>query len=117
MHKEFIMNQGAKEIIYPVTDIAQAKAQFSKLLGVEPFVDSPYYVGFMVGGQQIGLDPNGHRHGATAYYQVDDLRASLNALLEAGAETIQDVRDVGHGKLVASVKDASGNIIGLFQMP
>ena len=77
---------------------------------------SPYYVGYRVGDQEVGLDPHGHRGaGAVAYYLVDDIKESLQQLLEAGAETLQDVKDVGGGKLVASVKDTDGNAIGLMQ--
>ena len=111
------MNDGIKTIIYPVKDIAQAKTLYSKLLGIEPYVDEPYYVGFKVGGQDIGLDPNGHNAGMTAYYHVDDIQKSLQSLLDAGAEPVQEVKDVGGGTLIASVKDADGNIIGLRQMP
>ena len=114
------MTEGVKTIIYPVKDLAQAKQLFSALLGVEPVADKPYYVGYRVGGQDIGLDPNGHRQGMTGpvcYWHVDDLRQTLQALLAAGAETQQDVKDVGGGKLTALVKDADGNIIGLLQMP
>jgi predicted enzyme related to lactoylglutathione lyase len=112
------MNQGAKNIICPVSDVAQAKRLYGTLLGVEPYVDSPYYVGYRVGDQEVGLDPHGHRGaGAVAYYQVDDIKESLQQLLEAGAETLQDVNDVGGGKLVASVKDTDGNAIGLMQNP
>ena len=107
------MNQGIQTIIYPVTDIAQAKALFSTLLGKEPYADAPYYVGFKVGDQDIGLDPNGHKHGMTPYYQVDDIKQSLQALLNADATTVQDVTDVGGGKLIAVVKDTEGNVIGL----
>jgi predicted enzyme related to lactoylglutathione lyase len=108
------MNQGAKTIICPVSDVAQAKRLYSTLLGVGPYVDSPYYVGFRVGDQEVGLDPHGHRGaGAVAYYQVDDIKESLRELLE----TLQDVKDVGGGKLVASVKDTDGNAIGLMQNP
>lgn len=53
------MNQGIKTIIYPVKDLAHAKTLFSKLLGIEPYVEGVYYVGFRVGDQEIGLDPNG----------------------------------------------------------
>lgn len=109
------MNQGLNTIVYPVNDIAKAKAVFTALLGKEPYVDQPYYVGYKLGKQDIGLDPNGHRHGATPYYDVDDIRTTLGALLAAGAQTIEDVKDVGGGKLVASVRDADGNIIGLSQ--
>jgi predicted enzyme related to lactoylglutathione lyase len=112
------MNQGVKTIIYPVSDLAGAKKLFSALLGAEPLVDQPYYVGWKVGGEDIGLDPNGHKAGLTgplAYYHVDDIKASLHSLVETGAQILQDVRDVGGGKLTASVKDADGNSIGLIQ--
>jgi predicted enzyme related to lactoylglutathione lyase len=109
------MNQGVKTVVYPVNDLVKAKALFTALLGVEPYADAPYYVGYKVGGQDIGLDPNGHKHGMTPYYQVDDIKQSLQALLNAGATPVQDVTDVGGGKLIAVVKDADGNIIGLTQ--
>lgn len=114
------MNQGIKTVIYPVKDIAQAKALYSKLLGVEPYMDEAYYVGFKIGDQDIGLDPNGHQQGMTGpvnYFQVGDIKSSLQSLLDAGAQIQQDVKDVGGGKLIASVKDADGNIIGLIQLP
>lgn len=112
------MNQGVKTVIYPVSDVAKAKRLYSALLGVDPYTDAPYYVGFRVGDQEIGLDPHGHRGaGAVPYYEVDDIKQSLQQLLEAGAETVEDIKDVGGGKLIASVKDADGNAIGLTQNP
>jgi predicted enzyme related to lactoylglutathione lyase len=109
------MNQGIKTVIYPVTDLAQAKATFQAFLGAEPNADSPYYVGFKVGDMDIGLDPNGHKAGMTAYYAVDDIKQSLQLLLDAGAQIEQQIKDIGGGGLIASVRDASGNIIGLRQ--
>jgi len=112
------MNQGIRTIIYPVKDIAQAKALYSKLLGVEPYSDQAYYVGYRVGDQEIGLDPNGHKMGLTGpldYYHVSDIKKSLQLLLEAGALELQAIKDVGGGKLIASVKDADNNVIGLIQ--
>lgn len=114
------MSSGIKTFIYPVKDLDQAKALFSVLLDVEPDMDGPYYVGYTVDGQNIGLDPNGHRQGMTGpvgYWHVEDVKASLQALLDAGAQAHQEPRDVGGGKLVASVKDADGNVIGLVQAP
>lgn len=111
------MNQGIKAAIYPVKDIVKAKAMFAKLLGVAPYTDSAYYVGYKVGDIDIGLDPNGHKEGMTLYYDVTDIKSSLQALLDAGAYTVQAVNDVGQGLLIASVKDADGNIIGLRQQP
>ncbi|MDQ6922185.1 MAG: glyoxalase [Candidatus Dormibacteraeota bacterium] len=104
---------------YP-RDVARAKALYSTLLGTEPYADSPYYVGFKVGDQEIGLDPNGHRSGASGpigYWEVEDINATLQSLLGAGALTQQEVKDVGGGLLIATVKDADGNILGLRQSP
>jgi len=112
------MNQGIKTIIFPVKDVAKAKALFAKLIGSEPVVDGPYYVGFKVGGQDIGLLPNGHAQGMTAplgYFHVDDIKKTLETLVNEGAQIQQAVKDVGAGRLVASVKDFDGNSIGLIQ--
>jgi len=114
------MSQGTKLVVYPVKDIEQAKALYSKLLGVEPYVVSSYYTGFRVGDQELGLDPNGHRKGMTgpiSYWQVDDIHESLRLLLDAGAQVQQEVQDVGGGLLIAWVKDADGNVTGLRQNP
>ena len=97
-----------------------AKTLYGALLGVEPSTDQPYYVGFQVGDQEIGLDPNGHHEGAAgpvAYWHVDDIEQSLQSVLDAGAEVEQAVKDVGGGKLTAMAKDADGNVIGLIQEP
>ena len=112
------MTTGLKTIVYPVKNLDRAKALFGALLEVEPYADEPYYVGYRASGQDVGLDPNGHGKGMTGpvpYWHVDDLRGRLAALLESGAELLQDVQDVGGGRLIASVKDADGNLIGLLQ--
>jgi len=95
------MSQGIKTVIYPVTDLARAKATFQKFLGVEPYADQRYYVGFRVGDLDIGLDPNGHKAGMTAYYDVDDIKQSLQSLLDAGAQIEQEIKDIGGGGPIA----------------
>jgi len=112
------MASGLKTIIYPVKDLAGAKALYGNLLGVEPYVDQPYYVAFNVDGTDVGLDPNGHAKGMTGalpYWHVADIQASIKHLVAAGGELQQDATDVGGGNLIASVKDTDGNIIGLMQ--
>lgn len=112
------MDKGIRLFVFPVKDIARAKTLYSRLLGTAPYVDAAYYVGFRVGDQEIGLDPNGHNKGMTGavgYWQVNDIKKSLQVLLDAGAQLQQAVKDVGGGKLTAWVKDADGNIIGLMQ--
>jgi predicted enzyme related to lactoylglutathione lyase len=112
------MTSGIRTVIYPVKDLAKAKTLYRELLGVEPYMDEAYYVGFNAEGQDIGLDPHGHSQGMTGpvgYWHVDDIKRSLKALLDADAEAQQEVKDVGGGKLIASVKDTDGNVIGLIQ--
>jgi predicted enzyme related to lactoylglutathione lyase len=111
------MTEGIQTVIYPVNDLAVAKARFTALLGIEPYADSPYYVGYKVAGQDIGLDPNGHRAGAVAYVTVTDIKDRLQSLVDAGAEVSEELKDVGGGRLIASVKDPDGNLIGLLQDP
>jgi predicted enzyme related to lactoylglutathione lyase len=109
---------GVKTVIYPVRDLPAAKALFSGLLGVEPAMDEPYYVGYRVADQDIGLDPAGHSKGMTgpvAYWHVDDIEQAFKALVAGGAKEVQAVNDVGGGKLVAIVNDVDGNHIGLIQ--
>ena len=112
------MTAGIKTLIFPVRDLANAKTMFGRLLGVEPHADQPYYVGFKLNGQDIGLDPNGHRSGMTgpvAYLHVEDIQKSVQVLLEAGGEVQGKIRDFGGGWQTVTVKDADGNPIGLLQ--
>lgn len=114
------MSAGIASILYPVTDLARAKAVYTTLFGVQPHVDSSYYVGFQVNGQEIGLVPNGQRQGLTGptpYVQVDDINQRLEQLVAAGATVQQQPRDVGGGRLVALASDADGNALGLIQDP
>jgi len=112
------MTSGIRTFIYPVKDLPRARALYSKLSGVKPDMDEAYYVAFSVEDQHIGLDPNGHSQGMmgpVGYWHVDDVKKTLKTLLDAGAEVQQEIKDVGGGKLIASVKDADGNVIGLIQ--
>ncbi|HSZ87688.1 MAG TPA: hypothetical protein VK787_16760, partial [Puia sp.] len=68
------MNKGIKTILYPVKDMTQAKTLFSKFLGVDPYADQPYYVGFKIDGQDIGLVPNNPEAAVAAFFQVDDIK-------------------------------------------
>ena len=112
------MASGVKIFIYPVKDLDRAKSLFGALLGAEPAIDSPYYVQFEIGDQRLGLDPNGHTRGfpgSVGYWEVEDVNARFQELLAAGATEHECPKDVGNGALIASVKDADGNVIGLIQ--
>ena len=103
-------------LVYPVTDVETAKLFYGRFLGTEPYADTPYYVGYRVGDQEIGLDPNS-KEGPIAYIDVDDIKEALQQMTGAGAEIVQDVRDVARGLLIAQVKDPDGNVVGLRQQP
>jgi len=110
--------QGIKTVLHPVSDVEQAKVLYTALLGVAPQTDSPYYVGFDVAGQHIGLLPGGGPQGLTApvaYWHVDDIEAKLAEVTAAGATIKDPANDVGGGRVVASVIDADGNVLGLIQ--
>ena len=112
--------QGIKIVLHPVSDLAAAKAVYAALLGVPPTADADYYVGFEAEGQHIGLLPGGGPQGMTspvAYWQVADIEAKLAEVTAAGATVKEPARDVGGGRLVASVTDADGNVLGLMQDP
>jgi predicted enzyme related to lactoylglutathione lyase len=110
--------QGVKTILHPVTDLAKAKAVYTALLGVEPQADAPFYVGYDVEGQQIGLVPNADRQGITspvAYWHVADIAAKLAEVTAAGAAVKDAPREVAAGRLVATFTDPDGNVLGLIQ--
>jgi predicted enzyme related to lactoylglutathione lyase len=112
--------QGIKIVLHPVSDLARAKVVYSALLGVSPQADSSYYVGFEAAGQQIGLVPGGGPQGMTspvAYWQVADIEAKLAEVTAAGATVNEPPHDVGGGRLVATVTDPDGNVLGLLQDP
>jgi predicted enzyme related to lactoylglutathione lyase len=112
--------QGIKTVLHPVADLAAAKPVYTALLGLPPQTDSDYYVGYDVGGQHIGLVPRGGPQGMTSpvtYWEVADIKARLAEVTAAGGAVKDPVRDVGGGRLVASVSDADGNVLGLLQDP
>jgi predicted enzyme related to lactoylglutathione lyase len=104
-------------VVFPASDLAKEKAVFTALVGTEPYADSNYYVGYRVDDVEIGLDPNAQQNGPIVYWETDDIAASLEQLKSAGASDRDAPKDVGGGMLVASVTDASGNVIGLRQKP
>jgi len=113
-------NEGIKTVLHPVSDLAAAKPVYTALLGVEPQADAPYYVGYDVAGQHIGLVPSGGAQGMTspvAYWHVSNIEAKLAEVTAAGATVQEPAHNVGGGRLVATVTDPDGNVLGLLQDP
>jgi predicted enzyme related to lactoylglutathione lyase len=110
--------EGIKTVLHPVSDLEAAKAVYTALLGQPPQSDAPYYVGYEAAGQQIGLVPGGGPQGMTspvAYWHVPDIEAKLAEVTAAGATVKEPAHEVGGGRLVATITDPDGNVLGLIQ--
>jgi predicted enzyme related to lactoylglutathione lyase len=113
---------GLRTVIYKVPDLARAKAWYSKAFGVKPYFDEPFYVGFSIGGFELGLDPDmtGVSPGAggvVPYWGVADIEAAVQDFTKTGATIKVPVTDVGGDIRVATVVDPFGNLVGLIQNP
>jgi predicted enzyme related to lactoylglutathione lyase len=118
-HEESSMIKGLRTVKVPVTDLARAKAWYGEVFGVTPYFDQPFYVGFAVGGFELGLVPDGTpgAAGAVAYWGVDDIEAEVERIVGLGASVIDPVQDVGEGIKVVELKDPFGKVLGLILNP
>lgn len=112
---------GLRTAIYHTPDIAAAKLWYMKVLGFPPYFDQPFYVGFNVGGFELGLSPDGgpddSKPASGAYWGVKDIAAAHARLLELGAAPRTEIQDVGEGIRVADVLDPWGNVFGIIENP
>ena len=116
------MFQGLRSVIYHAPELQRAKEWYARALGVQPYFDQPFYVGFNVAGYELGLDPDpssatGAGNSATAYWGVADVAAALARLVELCATERMGVQDVGGGIRLASVIDPFGNLFGIIENP
>jgi len=110
--------EGLRTVIYPSPDLDAAKAWWSELLGIEPYFDQSFYVGFDVAGYELGLLPDGDpADGALTYWGVGDVASAVATSLAAGATLHVAPSDVGEGIITASVRTPTGSILGLIYNP
>ena len=110
---------GLRTVIYPAKDLASAKAWYSQVLGATPYFDEPFYVGFSVGGFELGLLPDATpgTSGAQPLWGVVAAEVAFARLLELGAVALEPVTEVGGGIKVAAVQDPFGNRLGIIENP
>jgi predicted enzyme related to lactoylglutathione lyase len=113
--------RGIRSVIVQVDDLEKAKTFYSAALGRTPYFDQPFYAGYDVDGQELGLHPDVSKikpgpGGAIAYWKVDDIAASWDHLLALGGGAIEAPHDVGGDIKTAIVADPFGNLIGLIQI-
>jgi predicted enzyme related to lactoylglutathione lyase len=113
------MIQGLRTVIYPAPDLAAAKAWYTKVLDKPPYFDEPFYVGFSVGGFELGLIPDGapSTAGSQALWGTPDAAAEMKRLISLGAAVHEEVHEVGGGIQVGSVRDPFGNLFGIIENP
>lgn len=115
------MFQGLRTVIYHVDDLKKARKWYAEALGFEPYFDEPFYVGFNVGGFELGLDPDmsgvSTGNNAVAYWGVKDAEAAYRRMSDLGGKPHGDVREVGDGIRVATVTDPFGNVFGIIENP
>jgi predicted enzyme related to lactoylglutathione lyase len=106
---------GLRTVIYHTDNLDDAKAWYTKLIGHPPYFDQPFYVGFNVGGYELGLLPDGE--GVATYWGVVNIDDAFQRLLALGAKPKDAITDVGDGIKVASVVDPFGNVVGIIENP
>ncbi len=114
------MFTGLRSIIYPSSNLDADKEFWRKITGIAPYFEQQYYVGFNVGGCELGLDPNAAKEGLKypiTYWLVKDINGASEIVKTAGASENSAINDVGGGILMARFKDLSGNIFGLIENP
>lgn len=110
--------QGLRTAVYAAPDLNKAKEWYTKVLGVAPYFDEPFYVGFNVAGYEFALDPDGVvGEGVTTYWGVEDVEEEHARLMELGATPHKPIQEVGGGIKVAAVKDPFGNVFGIIYNP
>jgi predicted enzyme related to lactoylglutathione lyase len=109
---------GLRTVVYHAPNLAEAKEWFSETLHQNPYFDEPYYVGYNIGGFELGLDPEqtGWKQDIV-YWGVSDIELAVERLISAGAELVDGIRDVGGGIRLASVREPQGNILGVMENP
>jgi predicted enzyme related to lactoylglutathione lyase len=114
--------EGLRTVVYPSPDLDAAKRWWSGLLGQDPYFDEPFYVGFDVGGYELGLQPDDEAGqqglgGAVPYWGVADAAAAHARLVSLGAVSLGPVQEVGEGIRVAVLQDPFGNALGIIENP
>lgn len=109
------MFQGLRTVIYHVSNLKAATDWYTAVTGSPPYFNEPFYVGFNVGGYELGLLPDGD--GVATYWGTADIRAEHARLVALGAQAVEEIKDVGDGIFVATLRDPFGNVVGIIENP
>ena len=113
---------GLRTAKYTARNLQEARDWYARVLGIAPYFDEPFYVGFNVGGFELGIVPDENAapvraEAGLAYWGVTNADSAHARLLELGAVGVEPVEDVGGGIRVATVRDPFGNLLGVIENP
>lgn len=112
---------GLRTVIYMVPDMAEAKQWYTKAFGKAPYFDEPFYIGFEIGGYELGLYPESTNQkradNVETYWGVEDIKAEHARFLKLGAKEHTEIKEVGGGIEVTTLLDPWNNVIGLIYNP
>jgi catechol 2,3-dioxygenase-like lactoylglutathione lyase family enzyme len=109
---------GLRTVVYPAPDLAASKAWWAAALGIEPYLDQPFFVGFNPGGYELGLDPNADPAvGPRTYWGVRNIAAAAEHIIATGAVAVEPVQDVGEGIKLGTFRSPLGDLVGLIENP
>jgi catechol 2,3-dioxygenase-like lactoylglutathione lyase family enzyme len=109
---------GLRTVIYPAPNLDAAKKWWSELLGIEPYFDEPFFVGFSPGGYELGLDPNADPvAGPRTYWGVRNIEEASSKLIALGGTPDEVVSEVGDGIKIGTFRSPSGDIVGVIENP
>ena len=113
------MLQGLRTVIYPAPEFKKAPGWYTAVLGKKPYFEEPFYIGFDVGGYELGLQPNRApgTAGSVVYWGVEYIQVMWAKLFDLGATPDEEIMNVGGDIFVATVRDPFGNIFGIIQNP
>ncbi len=114
-------SQGLRTVGYYTNDLDKAKKWYSEVFETEPYFDEPFYIGFNIGGYELGLMPEEGEltkgNNVLVYWAVDDAAGAYEELISKGATAHSTPQDVGEGIIVAAVRDPWGNVLGIIYNP
>ena len=115
------MLKGLRTIVYHVTDLTLAKDWLFNVFGIQPYFDEPFYVGYNVGGFELGLDPDPENftegHSSVTFWGVEDIEACFKKMQSLDIKVHENPKNVGGAIWVGSIYDPFGNVIGLIENP
>lgn len=110
--------EGLRTVIYPAPDLDFAKQWWTALLGIDPYFDQPFYVGFSIAGYELALMPDANpADGALVYWGVPDVAEAVAVAMASGSSEHTPVADVGDGIVTATVRTPDGSILGMIYNP